>query len=918
MGTFREQQDTLEFGCPRKFLVLSSEPNCFSCESDQNLPKMNSKLYLDYDKRERVGVLMKMKLLQMSILKDYITIVVVTGVLMSLIFSPYGFLQESFAQYMGNVGDDNSDAKTTTSYPPPLKQLKDGIHPNDITCNDGLELLIKNNGIPVCVTSDTKFILMERLRWTEPEISLSSDITDQDKSSTEKFPYNIGKEIFANDLRSSSTDEDMIKLSSPSEIFDFLKDAQEFREDIIQFDTADLWVSSEEQSSSGGFMGNVGEGSYTLEEALELQRRSIEAGPSHGSVVSFDGAEQADYSSTNIQVSLVDEPDYIKTDGRYIYLVNHNTLTIIDAHPAETAKIVHKVAMDIEPQDLENIFLNGDRLVIIYHGSTQPQIFAQESNGVSSNIITPYPIHHSNTIVSILDISDKQDPKILSEYKIDGNYHDARMIGDIVYLIADIRVSYNSPVIPRVVSTPENTILMPDVYRFPNHEARYNFNTIAAIDVSSNSLINSETFLMGNSNTIYVSEDNLYITYQKSITSKTIEEIQREIFFDSILPLLLPSIQEQVTSIYNDPGLTSSQKQDQVSEIIQESYNFMPKQDREELFVKMQEAVKESEWYIQRDMMQTTIHKIALDNGNLTYISNADVSGQLLNQFSMDESNGKFRIATTVDADFRQNNFDDEDSISNNVYILDENMTELGSLEGIAPGEQIYSARFMGDQLYLVTFKQIDPFFVIDLSENTPKVLGELKIPGFSNYLQAYDDSHIIGIGRDTIENKDGRVQTEGIKISMFDVSDFENPKEKDTIIIGDSRTHSDILYNHKALLLDKQKDVMSIPIMSSSASLDIITGSEDGAAVPYREEVEWHGFYIYGFDEDGFTEKGTIKHYQNHPPGSYMQPRSLYIDEVLYTVMDGSMKMNDMLDISKEINSLILVNTGKLIEFVK
>ena len=879
-------------------------------------PKQTQRYYRDYDKRERVGVFMRIKSLQIFRLKNFIILVITTTILTSIIFSPQGFLQESFAQYMGNVGGDNSDANTTTSYPPPLKQLKDGFHPNDITCNDDLELLIKNNGIPVCVTFDTKSILMERFGWMEPDVS-SSDKTNQDKTSIEKFPYKIGKEMFANDLKSSSTNEEMIKFSSPSEIFDFLKDAQKFREGIRQFDTVDLWVSSDEQSSSGGFMGNVGEGSYTLEEALELQRRSIEAGPAHGSALSFDNTRQADYSSTNIQVDLVDEPDYIKTDGRYIYLVNQNTLTIIDAHPAETAKIVHKVAMDIESQDLENIFLNDDRLVILYHSSTQPEIISEENNDVSSSIVEPYPIHHSNTVVSIIDISDKQDLEILSEYKIDGNYHDARMIGDIMYLIADIRVNYNNPVIPRVVSTPENTVLMPDVYRFPNHETRYNFNTIAAIDVSSNSLINSETFLMGNSNTIYVSEDNLYITYQRSITSKTIEEIQREVFFDNILPLLSPSIQEQVTTIYNDPGLTSSQKQDQVSEIIQESYNLMTKQDREELFVMMQEAVKESEWYVQRDMIQTTIHKIALDNGNMTYISNADVPGQLLNQFSMDENNGKFRIATTVENNFRQNNFDDEDDTSNNVYILDEDLNELGNLEDIAPGEQIYSARFMGDQLYLVTFKQIDPFFVIDLSENTPKVLGELKIPGFSNYLQAYDDSHIIGIGRDTIENKDGGVQTEGIKISMFDVSDFENPKEKDTIVIGDSRTHSDILYNHKALLLDKQKDVMSIPIMSSSAALDMITDSEEEDAVPYREEVDWHGFYIYGFDENGFTEKGTIKHYQNHPPGSHMQPRSLYIDDVLYTVMDGSMKINDLLNVSKEINSIILANTGKLIEFV-
>lgn len=138
-------------------------------------------------------------------------------------------------------------------------------------------------------------------------------------------------------------------------------------------------------------------------------------------------------------------------------------------------------------------------------------------------------------------------------------------------------------------------------------------------------------------------------------------------------------------------------------------------------------------------------------------MAKGEVPGRLLNQFSMDESENRFRIATT--SEFYSN----RSYLHNNVYVLDENLVRVGALEQIAKDESIYSARFMGERLYLVTFQTIDPFFVIDLSTDTPKVLGELKIPGFSQYLHPYDENHVIGIGRDTKENQWGGVQTEGV-----------------------------------------------------------------------------------------------------------------------------------------------------------
>jgi uncharacterized secreted protein with C-terminal beta-propeller domain len=310
---------------------------------------------------------------------------------------------------------------------------------------------------------------------------------------------------------------------------------------------------------------------------------------------------------------------------------------------------------------------------------------------------------------------------------------------------------------------------------------------------------------------------------------------------------------------------------------------------------------------IQSDTTRTVIHKIGLDNGDLKYISNSEVPGYLLNQFSMDESGNRFRIATTSESFSRSGS-----SPSSNVYVLDENLKPVGSLTKIAPDERIYSTRFMGDKLYLVTFKQIDPFFVIDLSTDTPKILGALKIPGFSNYLQPYDENHIIGIGKDTKQNEWGGIQTNGVKISMFDVSDFKNPKETDTIVIGNSSTDSEALYNHKALLLDKQKNVMSIPIKGD------VKGIFD-ATKPDLQYNSWNGFFVYGFDKYEFVEKGMITHYSGNNFNSiYMPARSLYIGDTLYTVMDGSIKMNDLANISNEINSIKIGSTGELVPYLE
>ncbi|MEE9224067.1 MAG: beta-propeller domain-containing protein, partial [Thermoplasmata archaeon] len=288
----------------------------------------------------------------------------------------------------------------------------------------------------------------------------------------------------------------------------------------------------------------------------------------------------------------------------------------------------------------------------------------------------------------------------------------------------------------------------------------------------------------------------------------------------------------------------------------------------------------------------TVIHKIAINEGRISYVASGIVPGRILNQFSMDEHKGYFRIATTTGGWWR-------DESKNNVYVMNKDMETVGKLEGLAPGETIYSARFFGNRCYLVTFKKIDPFFVIDLrNPESPKVLGKLKIPGFSTYLHPYDENHVIGIGKNADDQGDF-AWFQGLKMSLFDVTNVYRPKEIAKIDIGDRGTQSEALYDHKAFLFDKSRDLLIIPIQ-----LHEVDESKYSGEIPpnaYGEFVTQGAFVFKLTIEDGFELKGTISHMDENweNPYTYWRGpfvrRSLYIEDNIYTVSNGMVKINDM-----------------------
>ncbi len=609
-----------------------------------------------------------------------------------------------------------------------------------------------------------------------------------------------------------------------------------------------------------------------------------------------------DYSTTNVQVANVDEPDYLKNDSKYVYIVSRNTLSIIDAYPAESAKLVLKIALDIESQYIQNMFLNDDRLVIFYNGQSDDEIIPQFD-------FVPRRSYSPVTHALIIDVSDKENPNILKDYSIDGHFRDARMIGDYAYFVTNSNINYQHPRLPVILESSVK-IMTPDAFYFDNIEQFSNFNTLTAIDIFGDT-VNSETFLMGYTGAFYVSEDNFYLTYQQSMPFGFYDNSSRDRFFDVVVPLLPNDIQDEIKAIQNDSSMNASTKWIKISELMQKSYNEMNKNDKEKLFEKIREALNEYDVKMQEETRKTIIHKISINKGEIEYVTMGSVPGRLLNQFSMDQSGDRFRVATTTEYYTQY-----QGTVrANAVYVLDEQLNIVGGLDQIAPGESIFSARFIGDRLYLVTFQQIDPFFVIDLSTDTPKILGELKITGFSNYLHPYDEEHIIGIGRDTKEIEEGRVQQLGIKIALFNVADVNNPKVIDDVIIGDSSTYSEVLNNHKAFFFDKTRGVLSIPISGDAESLNENSSSKMFAPDYNR----WNGFYVFDLNSsDGFNLKGTITHSADDSRYYGMgNARTFYIDDVLYTASERYLKMNSFNNL-EEINLIKLENTGKFIEYLE
>ncbi len=289
---------------------------------------------------------------------------------------------------------------------------------------------------------------------------------------------------------------------------------------------------------------------------------------------------------------------------------------------------------------------------------------------------------------------------------------------------------------------------------------------------------------------------------------------------------------------------------------------------------------------------KTAIYSFSLQDGAIRFKAAGSADGKLLNQYSMDEYGGNLRLATTV------TEYDSwRTMLSSTVTVLDNRLSPLGTVEGIAPDERIYAARFMGDRLYLVTFRETDPFFVIDLSDPArPSLAGELKLPGFSNYLHPYDATHIIGVGK--------TANFGAVKLSLFDVSDITKPGLVDSVELGEAGSSSEVLNDPKAFLFDKEKDILVLPVELAGTYRTLQPSGNY-----YGGREVWGGAYVFSVDPDrGFSLTGKVKHYDERSGYQVPVKRALYIEDTLYTLSPRVIYMSDLGDGVSYLNDVNLV----------
>lgn len=465
----------------------------------------------------------------------------------------------------------------------------------------------------------------------------------------------------------------------------------------------------------------------------------------------------------------------------------------------------------------EELFLNNDKIIVI--GTRYEYDKTERKIGIDEDYLYPNYMDKTYTSAKLYNVKDKINPTLERTVEVEGDYLTARMIGSNVY-IASNKYMYYAYICNMYKSTELN-------------------------------------------------EDDFKPHYLDTATSNETKSIN----FDCIY--YIPEFED--TNYLNIVAFNITNNQ----EANVESYLGAGEEiyaSKENLYVTKTKYDYERK---NKTSITTEIYKFNLNNANCTFAKAGDVPGSVLNQFSMDECNGYFRIATTDSTSWNS------ESNTNNLYVLNENLETIGKIEGLAKGERIYSVRFMGNRAYMVTFVETDPLFVIDLSNpTTPTVLGELKIPGYSKYLHPYDETHLIGIGEDTEVVNYGygdRVVTNGMKMAMFDVTDPNNPQELYNVKIGEKGTYSELLYNHKALLFSKEKNIIAFPIS--------ITDND------YK--VTFQGAIVYGVSlEKGFELKTKISNSATDYDRYYSRnrvERIIYIKDTLFTLSNGLIKAVDL-----------------------
>ena len=533
-------------------------------------------------------------------------------------------------------------------------------------------------------------------------------------------------------------------------------------------------------------------------ELIQIYQKAMEGSGSRYRMYALAGADRDlmapqegskesnnDYSQTNVQVEGVDEADIIKTDGSYLYLVANNRLYIVDVRDPAVMKILISMEFSTHQEDEKEIRgesplqmyldIESQRLVLIVSGwisekyqeakpaeTTEAVGRAPDEDGLARSAVPYYYYRHKQyTTTRIFDIADKSQPKLVRQFSQTGYYLDSRMVGDSIYVISNDYSYRFYPVAAEGEEAPRPEDIFPAVSSDHGDVKLDSFTTVSAGDIA-----------------ILPDGD---VSNQMVIAG---------------IDLINDRIEPDVKAVLGTSGTIYVSTGFLYVAAYSFNWGFIEPAIRSDNTSAVQE-------------METEIYRFRLSDGKISEAGKGSVPGYIVNQFSMDEYNGYFRVATTTGNSWEETG---ENASRNNLYVLDSSLRIVGQVTGLAKGETIKSVRFMGDQAYVVTFRTIDPLFVIDLTKPTePVVLGELKIPGYSTYLHPYADNMLLGFGYD-VKEQNGMAFNAGLKVSMFDISDFSNPREVSTIIFGDRGSWSELLYNHKPLLFSLEKNLIAFP----------------------------------------------------------------------------------------------------------
>lgn len=609
------------------------------------------------------------------------------------------------------------------------------------------------------------------------------------------------------------------------------------------------------------------------------------------------------HTETNNQVKGVEEADFLKNTGTHMFQIHGNKVHISQTWPADSMSIVKSIELLSEPYKL---MLSENRLIVLSHPVYDQDYYGdiKENRGGGEILIEAQPdiastepydpsrsgrpyIHYDRrrTAVNIYDISTVSDPKELYSYEIAGEVREARRVGNLIRLVA---TSYGYHTIPQMTWLRYDTKrdqLIPLDTKLAAIEANFEKNKakIGAMVLSD--------FIQTRQLSKVSGADN---------PEKISDEICQKIF----------SVNANVAN-----GLTNVLSIDVDNGAMDESLLLAAVNT---LYMNEQSLYLVTPYYTKRDenlhKNSSFVHKFDLKAGiAAAYQGSGEVDGNPLNQFSLDEHNNILRIATTVtEREKSEDRFGfargKTYNIISTVEATADGLNVLGKTENLAETERIYSVRYNGDWAYVVTFRQVDPLFTIDLSDpNAPKKVGELKIPGYSSYMQMLDDDHILAVGRDGTD--EGRIL--GMKVSIFDVSDKSNPIEAATFALNDdSWSSSDAEWDHKAITYDPVSKILALPI---SQYFYAQTRRSDESATEFGQETFSSALYLFTIANDSITEKGVLRasHTSEAAANSWWLynankvRRSVIADNFVYAVSNAGIISAEMSDLASPLQVL-------------